>query len=86
MTKIERLTERVERLKPTNLGNEDTVRKMKRFLGALGEDEQIRLARIIYNLEKDEVKQSDVEAWLLKRPKEDQALVRKWMTESEGLL
>lgn len=77
MTKIERLTERVEALQPTPKSDEATMDQCKRILAYLTEDEQIALAKIIYAADMAEVRPIDEAAWLAARPQEEQALVAK---------
>lgn len=79
MTKLERLAERVEHLEATKKpDNAAKIEEIHRFTMGLAEDERSALAYAIVDAEKDGTSPGD-QAWLSKRPQDQQAVVRKVM-------
>jgi len=74
MTKLEGLEKRVDSLEPRPA---NTRSALLRGLVTLSEDDQVCLAYLIRDLEKENVNPDDFEAWLSKRPENQQALARK---------
>ena len=85
MTKVENLEKRVDSLEPEpacpNLTN--TRRVLLHGLLGFTEDDQVRLAYLIRDLERENVNPDDFEAWLSKRPEDQQALARKILSASK---
>lgn len=76
--KLDRIAQRLERLEPRTSHHKTTLERCKRVLGCLTEeDEQIAVARIIMAAENDGVRPDTEDAWLARRPQEEQALVAK---------
>lgn len=73
------LEKRVDLLEPKP-GN--ARRTLLRSLPTLNEDDQVCLARLIYALDKENISPENFEAWLSKRPADQQELARKILGNS----
>ena len=77
MTKVEGLEKRLDSLEPKPVNTANTRSALLHGILNLSEDDQICLAYLIRDLEKENINPENFEAWLSKRPQDQQALARK---------